>query len=138
MSDHSVIDNCVNKANIYVVRATAAPFCNEMYETCTISNCDNYGDIYAEIGIASGIVRDVFCKYSYVEPGTILNCNNYGTISSSYGADGIVTVCDGKIKKCSNHGVLKCIGDEEDGCSCFGITGSLEGEISDCKNTDFS
>ena len=59
----------------------------------------------------------MFCKYSYVEPGTILNCNNYGTISSSYGADGIVTVCDGKIKKCSNHGVLKCIGDEEDGCS---------------------
>ena len=135
MSDHSVIDNCVNKANIYVVRATAAPFCHEMYETCTISNCDNYGDIYAEIGIASGIVRDVFCKYSYVEPGTILNCNNYGTISSSYGADGIVTVCDGKIKKCSNHGVLKCIGDEEDGCSCFGITGHIEGEISDCKNT---
>lgn len=135
MSDHSVIDNCVNKANIYVVRATAAPFCNEMYETCTISNCDNYGDIYAEIGSASGIVWDVFCKYSYVEPGTILNCNNYGTISSSYIAAGIVTVCDGKIKKCSNHGVLKYIGDEEDGGWCYGITRHIEGEISDCKNT---
>ena len=135
MCDHSVIDNCVNKANIYVVRATAAPFCNEMYETCTISNCDNYGDIYAEIGSASGIVWDVFCKYSYVEPGTILNCNNYGTISSSYIAAGIVTVCDGKIKKCSNHGVLKYIGDEEDGGWCYGITRHIEGEISDCKNT---
>ena len=135
MREHSVIDNCVNKANIHVVRASVAPFCGYMFETCTISNCDNYGDIYAEGGDASGFVANVERTNSYVEPGTIFNCNNYGTISSSYTAAGIAGTCYGNIKKCSNHGALKNIENKERQGSCYGITGYLEGEISDCKNT---
>lgn len=135
MREYSVIDNCVNKANIHAARASVAPFCGNMYETCTISNCDNYGDIYAEEGDASGIVANVERIYSYVEPGTIFNCNNYGTISSSYTAAGIARTCYGNIKKCSNHGALKNIGDVESGGWVSGITGGIEGEISDCKNT---
>lgn len=135
MREYSVIDNCVNKANIHVVRASVAPFCGNMFETCTISNCDNYGDIYAEGGDAYGIVANVGRIYSYVEPGTIFNCNNYGTISSSYTAAGIAGTCYGNIKKCSNHGALKNIENKERQGSCYGITGYLEGEISDCKNT---
>lgn len=135
MREYSVIDNCVNKANIHAARASVAPFCGNMYETCTISNCDNYGDIYAEEGDASGIVANVERIYLYVEPGTIFNCNNYGTISSSYTAAGIARTCYGNIKKCSNHGALKNIGDVESGGWVSGITGGIEGEISDCKNT---
>lgn len=135
MREYSVIDNCVNKANIHAARASVAPFCGNMYETCTISNCDNYGDIYAEEGDASGIVANVERIYLYVEPGTIFNCNNYGTISSSYTAAGIARTCYGNIKKCSNHGALKNIGDVESGGWVSGIIGGIEGEISDCKNT---
>lgn len=135
MREYSVIDNCVNKANIHAARASVAPFCGNMYETCTISNCDNYGDIYAEEGDASGIVANVERIYLYVEPGTIFNSNNYGTISSSYTAAGIARTCYGNIKKCSNHGALKNIGDVESGGWVSGITGGIEGEISDCKNT---
>lgn len=135
MREHSVIDNCVNKANIHAARASVAPFCGNMYETCTISNCDNYGDIYAEKGDASGIVANVERIYLYVEPGTIFNCNNYGTISSSYTAAGIAGACYGNIKKCSNHGALKNIENKERQGWCSGITGGIEGEISDCKNT---
>lgn len=135
MREYSVIDNCVNKANIHAARASVAPFCGNMYETCTISNCDNYGDIYAEEGDATGIVANVERIYLYVEPGTIFNCNNYGTISSSYTAAGIARTCYGNIKKCSNHGALKNIGDVESGGWVSGITGGIEGEISDCKNT---
>lgn len=135
MREYSVIDNCVNKANIHVVRASVAPFCGNMFETCTISNCDNYGDIYAEGGDASGFVANVERTNSYVEPGTIFNCNNYGTISSSYTAAGIAGTCYGNIKKCSNHGALKNIENKEWQGPCYGITGYLEGEISDCKNT---
>lgn len=135
MREHSVIDNCVNKANLYAVGADVAPFCGYMYETCTISNCDNYGDIYAEKGSAYGIVASVERIYSYIEPGSILNCNNYGTISASGTAIGITGSCYGNIKNCSNHGVLKNIGDIEGGGWIYGITGNLEGEISDCKNT---
>lgn len=135
MREYSVIDNCVNKANIHAARASVAPFCGNMYETCTISNCDNYGDIYAEKGDAYGIVAHVERIYSYVEPGTIFNCNNYGTISSSYTAAGIAGGCYGIIKKCSNYGALKNIGDVESGGWVSGITGGIEGEISDCKNT---
>ena len=135
MREYSVIGNCVNKANIHAARASVAPFCGNMYETCTISNCDNYGDIYAEEGDASGIVANVERIYLYVEPGTIFNCNNYGTISSSYTAAGIARTCYGNIKKCSNHGALKNIGDVESGGWVSGITGGIEGEISDCKNT---
>lgn len=135
MREYSVIDNCVNKANIHAARASVAPFCGNMYETCTISNCDNYGDIYAEKGDASGIVANVERIYLYVEPGTIFNCNNYGTISSSYTAAGIARTCYGNIKKCSNHGALKNIENKERQGSCYGITGYFEGEISDCKNT---
>lgn len=135
MREYSVIDNCVNKANIHAARASVAPFCGNMYETCTISNCDNYGDIYAEKGDASGIVANVGRIYSYVEPGTIFNCNNYGTISSSYTAAGIAGACYGNIKKCSNHGALKNIENKEKQGWCSGITGGIEGEISDCKNT---
>lgn len=135
MREYSVIDNCVNKANIHAARASVAPFCGNMYETCTISNCDNYGDIYAEKGDASGIVANVERIYLYVEPGTIFNCNNYGTISSSYTAAGIAGACYGNIKKCSNHGALKNIENKERQGWCSGITGGIEGEISDCKNT---
>lgn len=135
MREYSVIDNCVNKANIHVVRASVAPFCGNMFETCTISNCDNYGDIYAGGGDASGFVANVERTNSYVEPGTIFNCNNYGTISSSYTAAGIAGTCYGNIKKCSNHGALKNIENKEWQGPCYGITGYLEGEISDCKNT---
>ena len=134
MREYSVIDNCVNKANIHVVRASVAPFCGHMFETCTISNCDNYGDIYAEGGDAYGIVANVGRIYSYVEPGTILNCNNYGTISA-YTAAGIAGACYGNIKKCSNHGALKNIENKERQGWCSGITSGIEGEISDCKNT---
>lgn len=135
MREQSVIDNCVNKANLYAVGADVAPFCGYMYETCTISNCDNYGDIYAEKGSAYGIVASVERIYSYIEPGSILNCNNYGTISASGTAIGITGSCYGNIKNCSNYGVLKNIGDIEGGGWIYGITGYLEGEISDCKNT---
>lgn len=135
MKEQSVIDNCVNKANIYAVSSTIAPFCYQMFETCTISNCNNYGDIYAEGGDASGFVANVERTNSYVEPGTIFNCNNYGTISSSYTAAGIAGTCYGNIKKCSNHGALKNIENKEWQGPCYGITGYLEGEISDCKNT---
>lgn len=135
MREYSVIDNCVNKANIHAARASVAPFCGNMYETCTISNCDNYGDIYAEKGDASGIVANVERIYLYVEPGTIFNCNNYGTISSFYTAAGIAGGCYGIIKKCSNYGALKNIENKERQGSCYGITGGIEGEISDCKNT---
>ena len=135
MREHSVIDNCVNKANIHVVRASVAPFCGNMFETCTISNCDNYGDIYSEKGSAYGIVASVLRIYSYIEPGSILNCNNYGTISASGSAIGIAGSCYGNIKNCCNYGVLKNIEDMESGGWIYGITGYLEGEISDCKNT---
>lgn len=134
MREQSVIDNCVNKANIYTVGAYVAPFCGYIYETCTISNCDNYGDIYAEKGNAYGIVAYGERVYSYVEQGNILNCNNYGTISASGTAIGIAGRCYGNIKNCSNHGVLKNIGDMEGGGCICGITGDIEGEISDCKN----
>ena len=135
MREQSVIDNCVNKANIYTVGAYVAPFCGYIYETCTISNCDNYGDIYAEKGNAYGIVAYGERVYSYVEQGSILNCNNYGTISASGTAAGIAGGCYGIIKKCSNYGVLKNIENKERQGSCYGITGGIEGEISDCKNT---
>lgn len=135
MREQSVIDNCVNKANIYTVGAVVAPFCGYMYETCTISNCDNYGDIYAEGGDAYGIVANVERTNSYIEPGTIFNCNNYGTISASGTAAGIAGGCYGIIKKCSNYGALKNIENKERQGSCYGITGGIEGEISDCKNT---
>ena len=130
-----MIDNCVNKANIYAVSSTIAPFCYQMFETCTISNCTNYGDIYSEKGSAYGIVAFVERGYSYVKPGCILNCNNYGTISATNMATGIAGSCYGILKNCSNHGVLKNIGDKESGRSLYGIISYIDGEISDCKNT---
>lgn len=135
MKEQSVIDNCVNKANIYAVSSTIAPFCYQMFETCTISNCNNYGDIYSEKGSAYGIVAFVERGYSYVKPGSILNCNNYGTISATDMATGIAGNCYGILKNCSNHGVLKNIGDKESGCWLYGIISYIDGEISDCKNT---
>ena len=135
MKEQSVIDNCVNKANIYAVSSTIAPFCYQMFETCTISNCTNYGDIYSEKGSAYGIVAFVERGYSYVKPGCILNCNNYGTISATNMATGIAGSCYGILKNCSNHGVLKNIGDKESGRSLYGIISYIDGEISDCKNT---
>lgn len=74
---------------------------DNLNDTVFIKDCTNYSGVYADSGIAGGIVGKIMGGNIMIE-----NCTNYGLIIGYFTIGGIVGIADGSftIKNCDNYG----------------------------------
>ena len=142
VSSHTLIENCVNRANI---TAPGSSFVGGLAGTCTgnnitIKGCENYGKILGTAGSSGGIVASITSTAN--ENIYITSCHNYGNLEiasiASSSAGGVVgrstNNTNAEIKWCSNRGNISLEANSNNGTG--GIIGSLFGYsvVQECFN----
>jgi len=122
----SVIENCVNYANVTGSSNNTGGIAGTVNSGGTINNCTNYGTINGT-NYNGGIVG--------TSNGVVTNCKNYGTVDSSVGSRYLVggiagSYAAGSMSDCENYGLVtanKGVG---------GIAGSISSNLTlgSCKN----
>ena len=125
MNSYSEIDNCTNKADIYVATegnlgGEVAGFAGRAYSSGTsITNCKNYGEINAAKASAfAGVIY---------HNSTLENCVNYGPIYGTTIAAGVIAWSYGDVVNCANFGTVTST------TRAVGVAGSIS---TDKNNTD--